>query len=133
NYDLANGLVKDTPLKAVTLTAGSSTTITITMTALRRWHVTLTRSATPLGNAQGAADLIATPDQVPGQNSKLFGSGRNDCAKMTGTQTAEVNGFIFGNGPYYGIALLNDYGTNGGLPPGSLTSLAIDGGGPVNP
>jgi len=133
NYDLSNGFLANVPLKPVTLAAGSSTTVTIALTALRRLHVTLTRSATPIGNAQGPARLIATPDQVPMMGSKAFGTGTSPCANVSGTRTAEVNGLVFGNGPYYGIALVDDFGTGGNLPAGSLTTLAFSDGGISNP
>jgi hypothetical protein len=133
NYDLSNGLVANVPLKPVTLTAGSSTTVTIALTALRRLHVTLTRSVTPVGNAQGPARVIATPDQVPTMGSKIFGAGTSPCANVSNNRSAEVNGLVFGNGPYYGIAVLDDYATGGNLPAGSLTTLAFADGGISNP
>lgn len=133
-YDLANGFGSPPVLlKPITLTVGQGTTITIDLTALRRLHVTLTRSATPVGNAQGPATVVATPDRVPVMGTKLFGAGTNPCAKMTGMQTAEVNGFVYGKGPYYATAILDDFGGGGTrLAPGALTSLVLDGG-LVNP
>ncbi len=52
-YDLANCLKKPTLLSSVTLAPGVATTITIELTALRALGVTLTRSVTPIGNAEG--------------------------------------------------------------------------------
>ena len=132
-YDFTNGFQKPALLTPVTLTPGVGTTITIDLTALRRLHVTLTRSATPIGNAMGPASVVATPDLVPVAGSKLFGVGANPCAKVNGALTAEVNGFVLGKGPYYALAQLDDFGTGGFFAPGSLISLEIADGGVRNP
>jgi hypothetical protein len=134
NYDLSNGLVKNTPLQPVTLTAGAGTSVAISLTALRRFHVVLTRSATPTGNGQGPATVVAIPDSVPHAGTTVYGIATNPCAKLTGNLSAEANGFVFGKGPYYGVAVLDDFGIGGGgLAPGSLTSLAFADGGVTSP
>jgi hypothetical protein len=132
-YDFANGIQANVPIRGVTLTAGAGTQVTIDLHALRRLHVTLTRSATAIGNAQGEATVVATPDQVPGTTSKIYGLGKNACAKMTGNLSAEVNGFVIGKGPYYAVAALDDFGIGGSVPPGSLVSLEYVDGGIRNP
>ncbi len=128
-YDLTNGLGQTALLKPIALTAGQGTTITIDLSALRRLHITITRSATPVGNAMGPASVVAVPDQMPGMNTKILGLAFNPCANVSGTRAAEVNGFVLGKGPYYAFAQLDDYDAGGFLRPGTLTSVvAIDGG-----
>jgi hypothetical protein len=134
NYDLSSGIAKGTALAPVTLTAGAGTSVAITLTALRRLHVVITRSVTPVGNAQGPASVVAIADNAPHAGTKVYGIGSNPCAKLTGNLSAEVNGFVFGQGPYWGVAVVDDFGVGGGgLPPGSMTSLAFADGGISSP
>lgn len=132
-YDLTNGLGQTALLKPITLTPGSGTTISIDLTALRRLHITLSRSTTPVGNAQGPATVVAVADQMPTSSTKIFGLAFNPCAKLNGTSVAEVNGLVLGKGPYYAFSQLDDYDAGGFLKPGSLTSLVLVDGGLQNP
>jgi hypothetical protein len=132
-YDLSNGIGDTVLLKQVTLTPGKGTTVTIDLTALRLLRVTLTRSATPIGNAQGPANFAVISDQIPGSGTKAFGLGNSACGKVDGTNTAEVNGFVIGKGPYYVFAQVDDFGIGGFLPSGALASLEIVDGGLQNP
>jgi hypothetical protein len=130
-YDLAGGLKKPTLLSSVTLAPGVGTTITIELTALRALGVTLTRSVTPIGNAQGSAVVVVTPDPTPNDASALFGAATAPCANLAAADaSAAANGFVFGAGPYYAVGVLDDFEADASisLPPGALTSLAmIDG------
>ena len=122
-YDLANGLAGTILLKPVTLTPGQGTTITLDLTALRRLSVTISSTATPIGNGMGAASVLVVPDVSPSATSKIFGSGASACAKVNGGATSVVGGFVMGKGPYYTVAQLDDFGAGGVLPPGALSSL----------
>jgi hypothetical protein len=131
-YDLSNGIQNKLPLYAQTLTRGSGTSITLHLVALRELIVTMNRSVAPAGNGEGPATFAATPDQVPTASSKLFGLGNSACARVDGTNQAQVSGFVVGKGPYYVLGALDDFGLadgGGGIPPGSLVSLELAGGG----
>ena len=132
-YDLSKGFVQPQLLMPVTLQPGKGTTVTVDLVALRKWNVTVTRSATPVGNAMGVANVLAMTDKVPTSTSSLFGVATNQCANVSGNKKALANGFVIGKGPYYAVALLDDYGTGSFLAPGSLTSLEVADGGLQNP
>jgi hypothetical protein len=133
-YDLSKGIAGTALLNPVALTAGEGKTVTIDLVALRRLSVTLSRTATPIGNAMGPAAIAAMPDQVPAKGEPIFGFGTNPCASVAGASTATVEGFVYGKGPYFVLAQVDDFADGGLLPPGALTSLALgDAGGVVNP
>jgi len=133
-YDLSKGFVQPQLLLPVTLQPGQGTTVTVDLIALRKWNVTVTRSATPIGNAMGKVDVLAMTDPVPSSASALYGVASNPCANVSGAKKAVAGGFVLGKGPYYAVALLDDFGGGGFLAPGSLTSLEVkDGGGLENP
>ena len=130
-YDLQNGIHSQLALVNQPLTPGSGTSISLPLTALRQMVVTLDRAVTPAGNGEGPAEFVATPDQSPSSGSPIFGLGTSPCAKVDGTNTAQVSGLVIGKGPYWVAADLDDFGlADGGvgLPAGSLTSLDIDAG-----
>jgi hypothetical protein len=130
-YDLTGGLRTPALLQPVTLRAGVASTVTINLTALRALAVTLTRSATPVGNAQGPATVIVTPGPTPTDASAFFGIAQAPCANLAAADAAvAANGFVFGPGPYYSVGVLDDFGADAspGLGPGALTSLSyVDG------
>jgi len=125
-YDLSKGLLNQTPLVAQSLPAGTGTSVSLHLAALREMSVTLDRTVTPAGNGEGPATVIATPDQAPSSNSSLFGLANNPCVRVDGTNTGLVTGFVIGKGPYYVIGVLDDFGTGDAgvsLPPGALVSV----------
>jgi hypothetical protein len=125
-YNLADGLGGQPPLVAQALTVGMGTSVTMTLSALRELVVTMTRTVAPAGNGEGPATFVATTDQVPASGSPLFGAGQSTCARVDGTNMAQVSGFVIGTGPYYVAGILDDFGlADGGiaLPPGALVSL----------
>ena len=130
-YDLQNGIHSQLALVNQTLTPGSGTSVSLSLTALRQLVVTLDRAVTPAGNGEGPAEFIATPDQSPSSGSPIFGLGTSPCAKVDVVNT-KVSGLVIGKGPYWVAADLDDFGlADGGvgLPAGSLTSLDfVDGG-----
>jgi hypothetical protein len=130
-YDLNNGLRTPSLLQPVTLTAGTGSTVTINLTALRALGITLTRSVAPIGNGQGPATVILTPSSTPGDASAFFGIATNPCANLAASDASvTATGFVLGAGPYYAVGVLDDFTADGspGLPPGALTSLSyVDG------
>ncbi|HEY5240143.1 MAG TPA: hypothetical protein VIJ22_01705 [Polyangiaceae bacterium] len=131
-YDLDQGLGGQPPLVAQPLVAGTGTSVTMKLSALRELVVTMRRTVPPAGNGEGAATFIATTDQIPGNSSPLFGIGQNPCARVDGTNMATISGFVIGAGPYYVAGILDDFGlADGGvaLPPGALVSLQSENGG----
>ena len=135
-YDLGAGLGSAPPLVARPLVAGTGTSITVKLSALRELVVTMERTTPAVGNGQGAATFVATTDQVPASGSPLFGLGQAACAHVDGANTAQVSGFVIGAGPYYVAGVLDDFGlADGGvsLPPGALTSLQVTSAGPEIP
>jgi hypothetical protein len=132
-YDLTNGLMDHPPLKPVTLTPGQGTTVTIDLTALRGLVVSLTLGTQPIGNAMGPASFAVMTDPAPATGTKVYGLGDVACANLADAGVARLGGFVFGNGPYYVFAQLDDFGTSGVLKPGTLTTLAALDGGIVNP
>jgi hypothetical protein len=131
-YDLGNGLGGQPPLVAQQLVAGTGTSVTMKLSALRQLVVTMTRTVPPAGNGEGPATFVATTVQGPASGSPLFGVGQNPCARVDGTNVALVSGFVIGTGPYYVAGVLDDFGTGDGgvdLPPGSLVSLQLANGG----
>jgi len=135
-YDLANGLKTPALLRPVTLAAGVGTAIAIQLTALRALGVTLTRSAAPIGNAQGPAIVAVTSDSTPSDASALFGAATNPCANLAAADASAIaNGFVFGSGPYYALGVLDDFQVDASLslPPGALSSLAMVDGAVVSP
>ena len=133
NYDLGRGLRSPTVLLPVTLQAGSGTSMTVALTALRALTVTLTRSVTPLGNGQGPVEVVVTDDPIPTDASALFGAATASCANLADAAAVAANGFVLGAGPYDTLAVLDDFGLDAGLAPGALTSLVPTDGGYVNP
>ena len=131
-YDLSGGLQTVTPIRPRAVPAGVGTTVDIDLVALRAMNVTLTRNVAPAGNGQGPATVIATPTAMPGPGAEIFGVAESPCANVAGSQPAQVDGFVFGKGPYYLAAVLDDFGpADAGitLPPGALTSLVETSGG----
>jgi hypothetical protein len=127
-YDLSRGLEKPTLLRPVSLVAGEGTVVTIDLTALRALGVTLTRSAAPIGNGQGPAIVVVTPDSTPSDASALFGAATSPCANLAMADASAVaNGFVFGSGPYYAVGVLDDFDEDASvsLPPGALSSLSL--------
>ena len=131
-YDLSSGLLTVTPLVAQSLPQGAGTNVSLDLVALREMTITMTRTVTPAGNGEGPATVVATPDQVPTSTSTLFGLATSPCARVDGSNSAQLTGFVIGKGPYYVVGQLDDFGLGDGgvsLPPGALDSLELAGAG----
>jgi hypothetical protein len=130
-YDLSHG-IDNAPLLPVTLTAGAATNLTIDLVALRKLTLTVTRdpSLAPAGNGEGPLTAVAvnTPALSNDAGTYLYGVGQLACANVSGDASASVPGWVYGHGPYWVAATLDDFGVGGNFPAGGLFSLAIDGG-----
>ena len=132
-YDMSAGIYKGVPLAPQALTAGEGTAVTLNLVALRKMTITLGRTAALEGNGQGPATVLAASQQNLGAGAHLFGLGTAPCANVSGTLTADVAGFVFGQGPYFVTGVLDDFGASDGgafFAAGSLSSLEVtaDGG-----
>lgn len=122
--DLQRGIVEDTSLVPVTLQAGEMTPVQIPLRALRRLSVSVTTSATPLGDGEGALSVVASPVAALPPNVPTFGYGIDPCVDVTrGPQTVEM--ILLGSGKFYVTGYFDDLGiqTPGAIPPGTLLSL----------
>jgi hypothetical protein len=126
--NLADGIQKNEPLLPVPLEVGRGNLLDLTLTALRRLDVTVKTTATPIGDGQGKLDVIAVDKPDPGKKPAVFGSASTPCADVTAGDVT-LTGVVVGDGPYYVTGVLNDLGTPGDLPPGSLVSLEPTDGG----
>jgi hypothetical protein len=127
-YDLSKGFKTSTPLVAQSLPTGAGTSVSLELVALREMSVTMNRTVAPAGNGEGPASVVATGDQTPSTISSIFGLGTSPCARVDGTNTAEVTGFVIGKGPYYVVGIVDDFGLGDAgvsLPPGALVSLDV--------
>jgi len=128
---LSNGFVENAPIEPITLEKGKGTTVKLSLAALRKLTVEVSRSANPAqgGNAQGPLTVIALASQNldPQQMPNIFGLGELPCADVSGSKKATVEGVVFGKGPYWVTGLLNDFNGAGQAPPGSLVSAQISG------
>ncbi|MBE7482266.1 MAG: hypothetical protein HS104_20090 [Polyangiaceae bacterium] len=133
--DLGAGLTEDPPLLPVAATAGQGTGVTRKLWALRKLTVQVSRAAgvSPKGNGQGPLGVLVTDKAQVSSTSKVFGTGVLPCADVSGTQKANVGGILFGAGPYWLTAVLDDYGVGSNDLSGALTALELTGGGPKIP
>ncbi len=124
NGDFSRGVPRSRQLTEVTLSEGSTTTVTEPLTALRDLSVVLTRTVTPLDNGQGPATalLFDAPTVVEGMGQA--GTARGECVDLSGTEPVQIKGFTVGSGSRYLIAMLDDFDTGApGLVPGTLLSF----------
>lgn len=125
--DVSDGIRDDMPLEKVTLEAGKGTTIKMSLTALRKLTVTVSRTAIPAGNAQGPLTVVALGAQKLDQAAKNFGFGEAACADVSGAKTASVEGVVVGKGPYWVTGILDDFGLGTDTPAGGLASINLAG------
>lgn len=123
--DFSNGIGEDMPLRKVSLQAGKGTTVKMSLRALRKLTVTVSRTAPETGNAQGPLRIAALGSQKFEQGAKLFGFGEKECADVSGVKTATVEGIVVGEGPYWVTGILDDFGQGTDVPAGGLASVDI--------
>jgi hypothetical protein len=128
-YDLSNGL-QDAPLKPVTLQAGTSTTVSIDLRALRALSLQVSTSVTPAGNGQGPLQVLVIEGHsvAPEAGARAWGFGTAACADCVADGGAKAIAFFIGSGPYYTVPILDDFGLGGSFPPGAMTSLDVEAG-----
>jgi hypothetical protein len=128
-YDFSNGL-QSAPLKPVTLQAGTSTTVSLDLRALRALSLQVTTSVPPAGNGQGPLTVIVIEGNnlAPDAGTRAWGYGTAACADCVADGGAKAVAFFVGPGPYYTVPVLDDFGLGGNFPPGAMTSIDTDGG-----
>lgn len=123
-FDLSRGLTEDITLVPIPLTAGDVTMVDVPLRALRRLTATVTTSAKPLGDGEGALSVVASPVAALSPNAPTYGYGIDPCVDVTrGPQT--VGMILLGSGKFYVTGYFDDLGikTPGQVPPGTLLSV----------
>lgn len=125
---LMSGLSSNLPLEPVAIKAGQATTSDLKLTAFRRFKATLRASGglSMIGNGQGPAKVVLlASQQLSGGNMAMYGYATAACGDIKASGGIQLEGFVFGQGPYYALGLVDDLGTDTGsnLPPGSLVNL----------
>lgn len=126
-FDLSQRL-ENVTLDPIAVDAGKGNALTIALTAFRRLDVTVTTSATPIGDGEGPLSAIAVRDPTPSNEPHAEGLASLDCADLSGGGPVDLTGFVIGSGRFWVGALLKDLGGKD-LPPGSLSSLEVADGG----
>jgi hypothetical protein len=129
NYDFTNGL-QGAPLKPVTLQAGQSATLSIDLRALRGLVLQVRAAVPPAGNGQGPLQVIVIDGNNVASDSgtRAWGYGSTPCIDCVADGGGKVLAFFVGQGPYYTVPVLDDFGLGGSFPPGAMTSLDPDAG-----
>jgi hypothetical protein len=94
------------------------------LVALRRLTATVTSSATPLGDGEGALSVMASRVAALPPAAQTYGYGIDPCVDVTrGAQTIPM--FLLGSGSFFVAASFEDLGvqTPGAMPPGTLLSV----------
>lgn len=132
--DLSKGVKANLPIQGIDVKKGEGTRVAMPLTALRRLVVTVTRTVTPIGNAQGPLSVAVVDKDTVGASADAFGLATSDCANLAASgASVKVPGFVVGKGPYFLLPVLDDYGVGTPLPAGALTSLDTSGATPKIP
>jgi hypothetical protein len=135
-YELAKGLLVG-GLEPVALTVGEGTEVVVPMTALRSMRVTLTKSmfVQPKGNGEGPAGFLLVDTAQVTASSTIWGVGQTPCATIHSASGIALEGVFLGEGDFWGLGYLDDYGTGmeGGISAGTMVNLTLVGGQPVLP
>jgi hypothetical protein len=128
-YDFSNGL-QAAPLMPVTLQAGTSTTVSLDLRALRALSLQVSTSVPPAGNGQGPLTVLVIKGNsvAPDAGAQAWGFGTAACADCVADGGGKAVAFFVGPGPYYTVPVLDDFGLGGSFPPGAMTSLEPDAG-----
>lgn len=123
-FDLANGLVEDPPLLPIELQEGKGHLVEVDLHALRQLQITVSRGkATPLGDGEGPLMVLAFDSRELEEGAKVFGLATEDCVDLDDDGTVTTEGVLFGTGPRWLSAAVNDFGQTGTWPGGALVSL----------
>lgn len=135
-YEFAEGLLAG-GLQAVALTVGEGTEVVVPMLALRSMHVTLTKSMflQPKGNGEGPAGFLLVDTAQVSADPTVWGFGQAPCATIHSAAGISLEGVFLGEGDFYGLGYLDDYGAGmvGGIAPGTMVNLTLVGGQPALP
>jgi hypothetical protein len=121
--DLSNGFSRTSTLMPVHLD-GHGTTRDVPLVAMRRVAVTVTSSATTLGDGEGSLSVtFSRVEQLPPE-AATYGYGIDPCVDLKrGPATIDVA--VVGSGQFYVAGFFDDLGiqTPGRTPPGTLLSV----------
>jgi hypothetical protein len=135
-YEFPKGLLTG-GLQAVALTVGEGTEVVVPMNALRSMRVTLTKSmfVQPKGNGEGPAGFLLVDTPQVTVNSAVWGIGQTPCATIHSASGIALEGVFVGDGDFYGLGYLDDYGTGmeTGITAGTMVNLTLVGGQPALP
>jgi hypothetical protein len=128
-YDFSRGL-QDAPLKAITLHAGESASVSMDLRALRALLLRVSAAVPPAGNGQGPMNVLILEGQTVGNDAgnRAWGFGTAACANCVADGGPNALAFFVGSGPYYTLPVLDDFNLGGNFPPGAMTSLDVDAG-----
>lgn len=122
--DVTNGFSQNAMLDAVPVVQGQTTAHAVPLLALRRVTVTVTTSATPVGDGEGALSVAASRDAMLAPRVSVYGYGIEPCVDLsTGAQTVDMQ--VVGSGTFFVAGYFDDLGiqTPGQMPPGTMLSV----------
>jgi hypothetical protein len=122
--NLSYGIAGTSALSPVPLAEGQVTMHEVPLVALRRLTATVTASAKPLGDGEGALSVFASRIEELPPAAPTYGYGIDPCVDVNrGAHTVEM--FLLGSGTFFVAASFEDLGieTPGRMPPGTLLSL----------
>lgn len=122
--DLSAGFSRTAPLLPVRLAGAGDAPHVITLTALRRVRVTVTRSVAPIGDGQGSLSVTASRDALLPPRAATFGYGIDPCVDLArGDPVVDIG--VVGAGSFWIAAFFDDLGlqTPGAMPPGTMVSV----------
>jgi len=122
--NLSYGIGGTSELSPVPLSGGQLTRHDVPLVALRRVTATVTTTAEPLGDGEGALSVFASRVETLPPAAPTYGYGIGPCVDVKrGPQVVEM--FLVGSGRFFVAASFEDLGieTPGRMPPGTLLSL----------
>lgn len=124
--------VFDPSFPGVPVLIGQGRTVVVPLRALRRLDLTVSASATPIGDGAGPLEGFVFSGPDFSMFPAVVGRGTSDCEDVSGAMQATIQLPFFGNGTLWPGAYLNDLGepvTSIRPPEGSLASLVAGGDG----
>lgn len=136
--DFSLGQLVPVLLEPVDLNVGAGNTRTVPLTAFRKLDVTVSASATPVGDGEGPLRVGALGGEDIANIPPVLGQTLVPCADLSGGQAVMVSVPFITDGPLFITGGLNDLGEPAQLNelfPGGLFGLAAnaDGGPPIIP
>jgi hypothetical protein len=122
---------KLTTLLPQTLTVDDATELKLPLQAMRRLNVTVSLGSVvkPVDGGDGLVSWRAYPTTSAAEGEATTGSAQRVCADL-GSGPSVVVGHVFGPGPHFILATLDDFGADPGLlaAPGTIPGSLVSGG-----